>query len=48
MPYADVSVSIKNGLVKSNCWRTSLLIMAVCSVLNAVCSSQFHNQGACR
>jgi hypothetical protein len=33
-PYADASVSTKNGLVKSGCWRTGLLIMAVCNVLN--------------
>jgi hypothetical protein len=38
-PYADASVSRKNGLVKSGCRSTGLLIIAFRSVSNAVYSS---------
>ena len=43
-PYAEASVSKKNGFVKSGCRRTGLLIMACRSVSNAVCSSSFQRQ----
>jgi hypothetical protein len=48
MPYADASVSEKKGLVKSGCQSTGLSVMAFCNVLNAVCSSYFHDQGVVR
>jgi hypothetical protein len=47
-PYADASVSRKNGLVKSGCHSTGLSIMALRSVSNAVCSSCCQDQGAVR
>jgi hypothetical protein len=48
MPYADVSVRRKNGLVKSGCQSTGLSTMAFRSVSNAVHSSWFHDQGVVR
>jgi hypothetical protein len=47
-PYADVSVSRKNGFVKLGWCNTSLSIMACYSVSNATCSSFFHCQGVVR
>jgi hypothetical protein len=47
-PYADASVSRKNGFVKSGRRSTGLSIIALQSVSNAVCSSVCHDQGVIR
>jgi hypothetical protein len=47
-PYADASVSRKDGLVKSGCHNTGLSVMALRSVSNAVCSSCCQDQGVVR
>ena len=47
-PYADASVSRKNGLVKSGCCNTGLSIMALRSVSNTFCSSYFQDHGVVR
>jgi hypothetical protein len=45
MPYADVSISRKNGLVKSGCRSTGMSVMALRSISNAVCLSVCQDQG---
>ena len=44
-PYADASVSRKNGLAKSGCHSTGLSIIAFRNVSNAVCSLSPQVQG---
>jgi hypothetical protein len=48
MPYAEASVSRKNGLVKSGCHSTGLLTMAFHSVSNAACSPSPQVHGVVR